>query len=162
MADGYISEIKTPDNKVYLLRDSEKGYEWDAVTHGQKWSRICLITPTVAVEGSSGILSVSCTRSNVVCNATFLITTSHASKCFINTLGTTNYSAVHIRGVVSSNGTAYIELYDEAHSIASGTAETWHCSYIPILSSTVTAYTAFTDGTTLPNGYTAANDFTAP
>lgn len=24
MADGYISQIKTPDNKVYLLKDSEK------------------------------------------------------------------------------------------------------------------------------------------
>lgn len=162
MADGYISQIKTPDNKVYLLKDSEKGYKWNAVTQGQKWSRICLITPTVTTEGSSGILSISCTRGSVVCNATFLITTSHASKCFINALGTTNYSAVRIRGVVQSNGTAYIELYDTANSIASGTTQTWHCSYIPILSSTVTTYTAFTDGTTLPSGYTAVNDFTAP
>lgn len=162
MADGYISQIKTPDNKVYLLKDSEKGYKWNAVTQGQKWSRICLITPTILTEGSSGILSISCTRDSVVCNATFLITTSHSSKCFINTLGTTNYSAVRIRGVVQSNGTAYIELYDTARSIASGTAQTWHCSYIPILGSTLTTYTSFTDGTTVPSGYTAANDFTAP
>ena len=162
MADGYISQIKTPDNKVYLLKDSEKGYRWNAITQGQKWSRICLITPTSTTEGSSGILSVSCTRGNVVCNATFLITASHSSKCFINALGTTNYNAVRIRGVVQSNGTAYIELYDTANSIASGTAQTWHCSYIPILSSTVTTYTAFTDGTTVPSGYTAVNDFTAP
>jgi len=58
----------------------------------------------------------------VVNNATFLITASHATKCYITVLGSTNYTATRIRAVVNSGGTVYIELYDSAQSIASGTA----------------------------------------
>ena len=138
------------------------GTTWNAVTQGQKWSRICLLTPIVTTEGSSGLLSISCTRGSVVINATFLITSSHAGSklCQINQLGGSNYSSVKIRGVAQSNGTAYIELYDTANSIASGTAQTWHCHYKPLLNTQITVYTAFTDGTTLPSGYTAYNELT--
>lgn len=138
------------------------GVRWNAVTQGQKWSRIMLVTPDVTTEGTSGILSVSCTRGSVVCNASFYITSSHAGSnlVIINQISANNYSTFGIRGVGTTNGIYYLELLDTANSIASGTAQTWHCTYIPILNSTVTTYTAFTDGTTIPSGYAAYGQVT--
>jgi hypothetical protein len=75
-------------------------------------------------------------------------------------LASCNYSAVRVRAVANSSGDYYLELYDTAASIAAGTAQTWRCRYIPVLEATVTTYTAFTDGTTIPSGYSAVNDFT--
>jgi hypothetical protein len=39
-------------------------------------------------------------------------------------LASANYSALRIRAVVNANGRAYIEIYDTANSIASGTTQT--------------------------------------
>ena len=128
---------------------------WVAVTHGLIWSRICLITPQMGIEGMSGILSVSCTRGNVVCNATFMITSSHSKVCNIVQIGANTYSTFQIRGVTNSNGTAYVEIYDSSNSIASGTAQSWHCAWTPLLESTLTPYTVFTSGATVPSDYTA-------
>ena len=135
---------------------------WDAVTKGQTWSRIYRATPTINTVGCSGMLSISATRGSVVCNITFLITSSHAGSNYVNIieLASCNYSAVRVRAVSSSSGDYYLELYDTSQSIAAGTTQTWHCRYIPVLEATVTTYTAFTDGTTIPSGYSAVNDFT--
>lgn len=133
---------------------------WNAVTQGQKWSRIMYVEPTYSIEGTNGILAVSCTRSNVVCNATFIVSTSHSSVGKISLIGSTNYSNFNIRVVVNSSGAFYFEIDDTANNIASGTAQTWHCSYLPLMPTTVTVYTAFTDGTTIPSGFTACNQVT--
>jgi hypothetical protein len=93
-------------------------------------------------------------------SSTFLITSSHASKCQIIELASTDYTAVRCRAVVNSGGTYYFEVYDTANSISSGTAQTWHCCFIPLLDTTLTIYTSFTDGSTVPSGYTAVNDIT--
>ena len=131
---------------------------WNAVTQGLKWSRIALVENTVGVEGNSSLLHVACTRGNTVCNATFLINVSHSSYGQIIELGSNNYSKFKVRLVVNSNGYYYIEIYDTASSIASGTTQTWHCSLLTFQPATVTTYTAFTDGTTVPSGYTAIGE----
>ena len=133
---------------------------WNAVTQGQKWSRIMFVQNTVATEGTSGLLNVTCTRANVVCNTTFLITTSHASYGQIVQLGSNNYVAFKVRICVNSSGYYYFEIYDTAQSIASGTSQTWHCSFMSFQPVTLTTYTTFTDGTTIPDGYTSNNEFT--
>ena len=135
---------------------------WVAVTKGQTWSRIYKATPTINTVGCSGVLSIAATRGGVVCNITFLITSSHAGSNYVNIieLASCNYSAVRVRAVASGSGDYYLELYDTSNSIAAGTAQTWNCRYIPVLEATVTTYTAFTDGTTIPSGYSAVNDFT--
>lgn len=136
------------------------GKRWTAVTQGQKWSRICYIKANTNIVGISGILSIGCTRGNVVCNYTFMINASHAQKVSITQLNGTKFSSVRIRGVADNNGSTYIELYDTAQSIKSGTAQSWYCSWIPILQSTITTYTAFTDGSTVPENHTVGSDFT--
>lgn len=136
------------------------GKRWTAVTQGQKWSRICYIVPAHNVVGFNGILSIGATRGNVVCNYTFLINASHSSQVKITQLGGTTYSNVRIRGLANSGGNAYIELYDTANSIASGTTQQWYCHWTPTYPATLTTYTAFTDGTTVPSGFTVGSDFT--
>lgn len=131
---------------------------WNAVTQGLKWSRIILVSNTVGVEGNSGLLHVACTRGKTVCNSTFLINTSHSSYGQITELGANNYSKFKVRLVVNSNGDYYVEIYDTASSIASGKTQTWHCSFLSFQPATITAYTTFTDGTTIPSGYTAKGE----
>ena len=144
------------------LEGKANGTRWTAVTKGQTWSRLFYSVPSNSAEGSSGILAVSCTRANVVCNATFLITASHsgASHSSIIELASCNYTQVRSRIVVNSNGNYYFEVYDTAQSIASSTTQRWHCTFLPLLGADLTTYTEFTNGTTIPSGYTATNDFT--
>ena len=146
-----------PGKSMSLNENNEfnLGKRWNAVTQGQTWSRICKVTPDVGVEGSSGILSVSCTRGSVVCNATFLITMTHSSDGRIIQLGSNGYSTFNIRTLVNTNGDGFIDINDTANNIAVGTSQTWHCVYVPLLSSEVTMYNSFTDDTTIPSGYTA-------
>ena len=132
-------------------------YDWTAVVQGQKWSRLCYIPCSTSVTGTNFILNVRGTRGSVVYNYTFMITTHHASKCHITALACSNYSAIKIRGVVDSSGNCYIELYDEANSIASGTTQSVSCHLFILTKGTTepTLYTAFTDGATLPSNFTA-------
>lgn len=128
---------------------------WNAITQGQKWSRILLVENTNATVGNSGLLHVCCTRGNVVCNATFIINTSHSSYGQINQIGSNNYSKFKIRLLVNSSGYIIVDIYDTANSIASSTTQTWRCSYLSFQPATVTTYTAFTDDSTIPSGYTS-------
>ena len=138
------------------------GVRWNAVSQGQKWSRLYYSAPAVDVEGSNGILTISCTRGNTVINAIFLVYVSHpgSNASHITELASTNYSTIRCRVVSNSNGAYYFEIYDTATSIASGTAQTWHCCFVPLTDATITTYTAFTDGSTIPSNFAAANDFT--
>lgn len=159
---GDIVTINKNNNVSHFLRGdgawttpTHIGYRWSAVTHGQTWSRVYYATPGTNVEGTNGIFTATCTRGNVVCNATFLITTSHAKVGQIVQLGSNSYTQFQIRLVVGSNGDYYCEIYDNANSISVGNTQTWHCVYIPIAPlNSMNAYTAFTDGTTVPDGLT--------
>lgn len=158
------SDTKYPSEKLVktALEGKANGTRWTAVTKGQTWSRLFYSVPSNSAEGSSGILAVSCTRGVVVCNATFLITTSHsgATKSSIIELASCNYTQVRSRIVVNRNGNYYFEVYDTAQSIAPSTTQRWHCTFLPLLGADITTYTDFTDGTTIPSGYTETNDFT--
>ncbi len=136
------------------------GYRWNAVTQGQKWSRIMLGSTKTSTVGCNGILTLRCTRGNVVANATFLVTTSHSCYGQIVPLSSNNYTPIRSRILVDTSGNFYIELYDTAQSIKAGTTQTWYCTFVPLSDMVVTTYTAFTNGSTVPSGYTAQNDFT--
>lgn len=172
---GHVTKINTktvtmPPEVVYsagsglTLTDHtfNVGKRWSAKTKGQIWSRLYYSAPTVSTVGSSGILAVGCTRASVVCNATFLITVSHNGATYSNCieLASCNYTQVRSRLVVDTTGKYYFEIYDTAASIASGTVQSWYCCFIPLTDTNITTYTDFTDGTTIPSGYTATNDFT--
>lgn len=149
--DGVTSNIQTQlDNKAY-------GYKWSATIMGKTWSRICLCTPIVTTIGGSFLLNVGFTRGSVVGNATFLITSSHASSdyCHITQLSSNSYSVFKIRCVGKNDGTCYVEIYDNANSIATTTSQIVNCALVPLLNYTVTTYTAFTTGATIPSGYVA-------
>lgn len=141
---------------------SKTGIRWNAVSQGQKWSRLYYSETAVNVEGSNGILSISCTRGNVVVNAVFLVFVSHSGSnaSHIIELASTNYSTIRCRVVSNSGGSYYFEIYDTANNIASGTSQTWHCCFVTLTDATLTTYTAFTDGSTIPSNFAAANDFT--
>ena len=161
MAD--LSKIILPDNTTVNIRDAVvNARRWKAITQGQKWSRIYYATGTNVTTGTSGFLSISCTRGSVVCNVTFLVISSHAGSKYASCqeLASNNYTPVRIRLVSNNNGQYYFEIYDTAQSIASGTTQTWDCYYIPLADTTLTPYTTFTDGSSVPSGYTALNDFT--
>lgn len=148
---------KTPVWKT--KRETGLIYDWTAVIQGQKWSRICYIPYSTATTGTSFLLNVRATRGSVVYNYTFIINVHHNSsdQCHINVLQGNSYKAIKIRGIVNTSGHAYIELYDDANSIASGTTQNVECN-LQILtkgSTEPTLYTTFTDGTTLPSGFTA-------
>lgn len=149
--DGVTSNIQTQ------LNGKEPLYAWNATIKGQTWSRICLINPAINTVGYSFILSVGFTRGSVVGQATFLITASHAGSnyCNIVQLSANNYTSFKIRGVCNQNAVCYIELYDNANSIATTTSQSVNCRLLPVLPLTFTSYTDFTTGATIPSGYIA-------
>lgn len=159
--DSHNHIIANIDNLQTTLNGKEDVISWSAITQGQTWSRICLIKANTGVVGCSGILSIGFTRGNVVGNATFAINASHSYSVYITQLNANKYSTFQIRGVTDSNANnTYIEIYDTANSIASGTNQTMYCNFIPLLGCTVTKYTTFTSGATIPSGYTAGSTLT--
>ena len=90
----------------------------------------------------AGILHVTCTRGNVVGNATFLITASHASQGYVTQLGANTYTSFAIRAVANANGDCYVDIYDNGLN-ASGTYQNWHCCFIPLRAGGVTTYTSY-------------------
>ena len=133
-------------------------YTWTAIVQGQKWSRLCYVPYSTQTTGTSLIINVRGTRGSVVYNYSLIINTLHANgQCHINVLQGNDYSSIKIRGVTENNGHMYIELYDAANSIASGTTQNVQCNMLILTKGATepTLYTAFTDGTTIPSGYTA-------
>ena len=152
--DGSANVAWTPNDIGYR-------YEWNASVRGVTWSRLCNMGAAVGVEGSKYILNISATRGNVVYNDTFLITAHHASNGKIIKIAGNNYTSGHqIRLLVNSNGDSYVELYDNAQSITTATYQTVRCRIIPIFTGTPTLYTSFTNGTTLPSGYSVKQTMT--
>lgn len=137
---------------VQSTSDFERNYHWTAQTYGGHWCHICHVDCATNVEGMAGILHVTCTRGNVVGNATFLITASHSQQGYITQLGSNTYSSFAIRAVANAAGSCYIDLYDNMTN-ASGTYQNWHCCFIPLRSGGITTYSSYTNGDTIPSGY---------
>ena len=149
----------TATNATNATNATIAGTRWTGITAGQTWSRICLLTPTTnSVSGFSGLLHLNCTRGNVVCNASFIINCSHTTGySHIVQLNSNSYSQFQIRLVTNSSSSTYIELYDTAYSITSGTQQGWNCAWIPFGFCSITTYTSFTSGATIPSDYAASS-----
>lgn len=127
---------------------------WNATIKGATWSRLCYVGCGSGVIGSSYLLNVAATRSNVVYNDTYVIKTHHSSKAYISKISGSNYtSTIQIRILSNSNGDSYVELYDNAIGFTNTGTQTICCSLIPLFAGAITTYTSFTDGSTLPSGF---------
>ena len=146
-------------NNYQLATIGAKKYIWNATVQGVTWCRIFFLPVNIGVEGSSGILSLSCTRGNVVSNAIIGIVTGHPSKCWLSQLGANSYTSFQIRGVANSTGDCYIEIYDSGYNATTSTRQVWHCVYIPLLGENITTYTSLTTSS-IPSGYTANSSLT--
>lgn len=130
---------------------------WTANIKCATWSRLCYIPYNTAVIGSSYIITVQATRGNVVYNNTYSVNTSHSSKGTITCLSNTKYSDIKARIVVNANGDSYFEIYDVAYGATASTTQSVLCRIIGISTGAITKYTAFTDGTTVPSGFSVAD-----
>lgn len=160
---GYLDKagLSRAFTKLKTLIDKKVDvHTWSAVSQGGTWSRICHVNCQSNVIGSSFFLNVRGTRSSVVFNATFIVTASHSQQANIIQLQSTTYSPFKIRTLSDSNGSCYVEIYDDVAGIASGTSQTLACTIIPITTGTVTKYTSFTSGATVPSGYAVAKTMT--
>jgi hypothetical protein len=130
-------------------------YSWSAIIACATWSRICYM-PAGNVYGNAMLLRIAGTRANVVFNHTFMITASHSYKGVITQLVSGSFTNYTLRLVTDTNGQSYVEIYDDAQSATSSTTQTLFC-YAKMLSQNgITAYTTFTDGTTLPETFVVA------
>ena len=107
------------------------------------------------------MLNVYATRNSVVYNDTFMIKTHHSSNALISKISGSKYgSVISIRAVCDSNGNCYIELKDTANSIANTATQNVNCTLLSISCGTLTKYTTFTDGSTLPTDFKEAASLT--
>ncbi|MCM2351478.1 MAG: hypothetical protein NDI69_15755 [Bacteriovoracaceae bacterium] len=86
---------------------------------GLTWSRIVDLNED-SVLGTSFILSISGTRSNVVWNSTWLVNTSHALDGFLTLLSSTDYTQSRLRLVINNNGGGFVEFYDQGTGATAG------------------------------------------
>lgn len=141
--------------------DTNYLHSWNAVVKGKTWSRLCYVAVGASVVGSSYLLNIAGTRNSVVYDDTYLIKVHHSSKGSIVKISGSNYSSgLQLRVLVDSSGNSYIELYDNANSITTATTQTVYCRLFAIYTGTVTKYTAFTDGTTLPTNFSVGETLT--
>lgn len=133
---------------------------WNAVIKCATWSRICYIANASSITGSTFLLNVSATRANVVYNETFCISVNHSQKSSIVKIGTAKYSIIQIRVVSNSDGSCYIELYDNAENATNTTTQTVVCKLVGVRTGAVTAYTVFTNGSTLPTNFVVSSSLT--
>lgn len=133
---------------------------WTTSIQCSTWSRILHLSNSNTV-GHAGILNLQGTRNNVVFNVMLLLTTSHPNKASIVQINNTNYSNLQVRALVDSNGNTYIDVYDNANGATSSIAQTLDVT-LTVLSknSNLTKYTTFTNGTTIPTGFTIGQTLT--
>ena len=141
------------DSKVPFTR-------WDVTVKCATWSRLCLVAYGTQTTGSSFILNVKATRSSVVYNETLVINTNHSQKATIVKIGSAKYSAIQVRTVSDGDGNCYVELYDNANSATNTTTQSVRCTLVSIHNGTLTKYTAFTDGSTIPTNYAVSATLT--
>lgn len=134
---------------------------WTATVKGKTWSRLCYVAAGSGVVGSSYILNVAGTRNSVVYNDTYVIKTHHSSKAYITKISGSNYTTgLQIRVLSNSRGDSYVELYDSGNSIDTSTSQSVACRLVPLFAGSITKYTSFTDGTTLPTNFSVGDTLT--
>lgn len=132
---------------------------WNAVVKCATWSRIMQFSGATTV-GHSAIVTIRGTRGNVVFNFTVMLNSSHSQKGNLVQLNNTSYSNMQLRTIVDSNGNGYLEVYDNANSATNATTQTLNISVLNLTGGTLTKYTAFTDGTTIPTNYVQGSAIT--
>lgn len=135
-------------------------HDWNTTIKCATWSRLCYVPYSKTVVGSSFLLNIRGTRGNVVYNDTFMIKAHHSSRGNITKISGCNYSIVSIRIVCDSSGNCYVEFFDSANGATNATTQTVYCTLIEVAVGSITKYTSFTNGTTLPTNFTVAATLT--
>lgn len=135
-------------------------HDWNTIIKCATWSRLCYVPYSKTVVGSSFLLNIRGTRNAVVYNDTFMIKAHHPSKGNIVKISGCNYSIVSIRIVCDSSGNCYVEFFDSANGATNATTQTVYCTLIEVAVGSITKYTSFTNGTTLPANFTVAATLT--
>lgn len=135
-------------------------HDWNTTIKCATWSRLCYVPYSKTVVGSSFLLNIRGTRNNVVYNDTFMIKAHHSSRGNIVKISGCNYSIVSIRIVCDSSGNCYVEFLDNANGATNATTQTVYCTLIEVAVGSITKYTSFTNGTTLPANFTVAATLT--
>ncbi len=131
--------------------------EWNCTIKCATWSRLCYVAAKTGVTGSSFIINVSATRGNVVYHDTFVIKVHHSSSALISKISGSKYpSSIQIRVLANANGDCYVELYDAANSATNSTTQSVNCTLLQISCGALTKYTSFTNGSSIPSGYSNA------
>lgn len=138
---------------------ASKGYEYTAKVRKGKWSRIALFEDKSAGYGGAVRITIGGTRVNEVYQGTFDLSFSHSFNAVINVVDSCKYSPLRVRAVVDAGNKCYFEVFGD------NSGEYTDQSMVVSLSAmsaslSATRYTAFTDGTTIPSGFTSAVDLT--
>lgn len=135
-------------------------HEFNAIIHKEKWSRIARFHNTGSSYGGSFTIIVGYTRGSVVAQETFMCTFGHSTGANIMNTGGHSYSPMRVRLVTDAGNTCFFEVYGST----GGADFTSMVAAIAIHSTsnklTVGKYNVFTDGTSVPSGYTARAETT--
>lgn len=140
-----------------LLNDNKAEIrEWSAQIKCATWSRLCYVEQKGSVIGSSFILNISGTRNSVVYNDTFVIKVHHSQEATISKISGSTYSTgIQVRVVSDSSGNCYVEMYENVNGATNTTTQIVYCSLIDIACGAITTYTSFTNGASIPTGFTS-------
>ena len=124
---------------------------WNASIKCATWSRLFYFSGNVTTGGSF-MFNIQGTRSNVVHNVTLLVNFSHSNQCNIVQLHNTSYSNMQVR-CITKDHQGYVEVYDNANNATNSTTQALNVTFTPLSNVSITKYTAFTNGSTVPSGY---------
>jgi hypothetical protein len=150
-------------NITYTLSDigATETVAWDTSIKCATWSRLFQFASSNPTTGGTFLVNIRATRSSVVYNPTLLVNFSHSSVCNIVQINNTSYSNIKVRCVVDTNGAGYFEIYDNVNSATNSTTQSVSVTVTEISSGlTITKYTAFTNGTTIPTNYASKGEIT--
>ncbi len=134
---------------------------WTCPVTCATWSRLFQFSSSNATTGGTFLVSLRATRGSVVYGPTLLVNFAHSTTCNIVQLNNVSYSNIKVRGVVNSNGAGYFEMYDAVNSATNSTTQSVDVSVVKLSAGiTITKYTAFTTGATIPSGYSAKGEIT--
>ena len=138
-------------------------YEWTNPIKCATWSRLCQVKLLAVTVGAKYLLNICATRSGVIYNDTFIVTTHHSKDGNIIKIAGHNYSSSighKIRVLSSTSGHGYIDIYDDLVGATSDTTQEVMCRLIPIACGEVIPYTAFTSGENVPTDYKIVSELT--
>jgi hypothetical protein len=134
---------------------------WDTSIKCATWSRLFQYSAANEVIGGAFLVNIQATRGNVVYGPTVLVNFGHASTCNIVQINNISYSNIKIRGVVDNNGAGYLEIYDNINSATNSTTQSVTVSVTKLTKGlSITKYTAFTSGATIPTNYASKGEIT--